>query len=76
MSGRDSTDDFSVYAWKATAISLSQGGLKIPRCMELVARARKIMQGEIKPSRNCPFKQWEWSVFSKIYLFHDLEGIK
>ena len=38
------------------AISLSQGGLKIPRRKELVARGRKIMQGKIKPSRNCPFE--------------------
>ena len=39
--------------WKATAISLSQGRLKIPRHKELVAWARKITQGKIKPSRNC-----------------------
>jgi len=41
--------------WKAMAISLSQDGLKIPRSKELVARARKIMQEKMKPSRNCQF---------------------
>ena len=62
--------------WKAMAISLSQGGLKIPRRKEMVARARKIMQEKIKQSRNCPFERLEWSVFSKIHLFHELERIK
>ena len=33
---------------KATTISLSQGGLKISRNKELVARARNILQEKIK----------------------------
>ena len=36
-------------------ISLSQGGLKIPKHKELVAQARKVLQEKIKPSRNCLF---------------------
>ena len=30
----------------------------------------KIMQEKIKPSKNCPFEQLQWSVFSKIHSFH------
>ena len=39
------------------------GGFKVPGVQELVARAKKIMQWKIKPTRNCPFEQLEWSLF-------------